>query len=281
MSSYLGNLASFDYKINEWEVFHSRLTQFIKLNKISDDSQSAVLLTHLSDDSYRLIRNLVHPKKLEVCSYTELVEVLNQHFTPKRSTFADRAKFYEASRSDGESIEEWAARLRGLAVYCDFGAELDTLLRDRFVLGFRAGPERDKLFECDSKTLTFGQALEVAQKTACARQARVVVKEEPVFRVGEQRKAGHGQAQAKPSRSEDRSSVMQRCSVCGLRSHSADKCRFRNLKCRSCGGGHLVKMCKNKSNVHNIGAQSEGCSQDPLAGRDCRECDLFNMRFPN
>ncbi|CAH2217100.1 jg8233 [Pararge aegeria aegeria] len=250
-----------------------RLTQFIKLNNITKASQSAVLLTHLSDESYRLVRNLVHPNKLEDCAYSELVEVLNRHFTPKRSTFADRAKFYEASRSDGESIEEWAARLRGLAVYCDFGTELDTLMRDRFVLGFRAGPERDKLFECDSKSLTFGQAVEVAQKAACARQARVIVKEEPVFRVNEQRSANPGQSQARSRGGPQEDS--QRCNVCGLRFHSAEKCRFRNLKCNVCGlKGHLKKMCKaKKSNLHNIGAES-----DTSQGSDCRECDLFNMR---
>ncbi|XP_039763949.1 uncharacterized protein LOC120636507 [Pararge aegeria] len=271
---YLGNLSLFDYKINEWEVFYSRLTQFIKLNNITKASQSAVLLTHLSDESYRLVRNLVHPNKLEDCAYSELVEVLNRHFTPKRSTFADRAKFYEASRSDGESIEEWAARLRGLAVYCDFGTELDTLMRDRFVLGFRAGPERDKLFECDSKSLTFGQAVEVAQKAACARQARVIVKEEPVFRVNEQRSANPGQSQARSRGGPQEDS--QRCNVCGLRFHSAEKCRFRNLKCNVCGlKGHLKKMCKaKKSNLHNIGAES-----DTSQGSDCRECDLFNMRY--
>ncbi|KOB64767.1 reverse transcriptase [Operophtera brumata] len=36
-------------------------------------------------------------------------KVLNEYFTLKRSTFADRAKFYEAVRSDGETIEEWNA----------------------------------------------------------------------------------------------------------------------------------------------------------------------------
>ncbi|KOB77474.1 reverse transcriptase [Operophtera brumata] len=186
MANFLGNLSVFDNKIHEWEVFYGKLTQFIKLNTISISNQSAVLLTHPSDKSYRLVRNLVHPDKLEEITYSELVQVLNGHFTPKRWTFADRAKFYEAIKSDSETIKEWAARLRGLAVYCEFGTELDTVLRDRFVLGFRTGHERDKLFERNSKTLTLAEPLEVALKASCARQARagaVVVKEEPVFYV--------------------------------------------------------------------------------------------------
>ncbi|KOB57463.1 reverse transcriptase, partial [Operophtera brumata] len=258
-----------------------------------------MLLTHLSDESYRLVRNLVHPDKLEERTYSELVKVLNGHFTPKRSTFADRAKFYEAIKSDGETIEEWAARLRGLAVYCEFGTELDTLLRDRFVLGFGTGHERDKLFERDSKTLTLAEALEVAQKASCARQARaggagaVVVKEEPVFYVragaggvarsaAGQAVAGAGQAAAgacaansAAHKTDDGDGEHSRCTVCGLKNHNAARCRFKNYKCLVCGQkGHLKKLCTaRKSNLHNIGTEEADTSQEG----GCNECKLYNL----
>ncbi|KOB66547.1 putative ATP-binding cassette sub-family A member 3, partial [Operophtera brumata] len=103
-------LTTYNYPIEGVVQYSER---FIKLNTISISNQSAVLLKHLSNESYRLVRNLVHPDKLEERTYSELVKVFNGHFTPKRSTFADRAKFYEAIKSDGETIEEWAARLRG------------------------------------------------------------------------------------------------------------------------------------------------------------------------
>lgn len=102
------------------------------------------------------------------------------------------------------------------------------------------GPERDRLFESDSKTLTFGQALEVTQKAACARQARadVVVKEEQVFHAhaggrrdarstgagtGESRAAGT--VGAAPGRKCD-DAEQSRCAVCGLKNHNASQCRF-------------------------------------------------------
>lgn len=187
MATFFGNLPIFDAKDHEWQIFLDRLNQFIKLNKIPEDNKCAVLLTHLADETYRLARNLVHPRKLEEVSFSDLVTLLNGHFTPKRSTFVDRARFYEATRADGESIEDWAARLRGLAVYCGFGTELDNLLRDRFVLGLRAGPERDRLFEMELSSLTLARAVEVAQQAASARAARAtstIVKEEPVYRAG-------------------------------------------------------------------------------------------------
>lgn len=65
-----------------------------------------------------------------------------------------------------------------------FGTDLEVLLRDRFVLGFNLGTERDRLFEHDCNTWTLAKAIEVAQQAACASQVHVhVVKEEPVYRV--------------------------------------------------------------------------------------------------
>ncbi|XP_063545209.1 uncharacterized protein LOC134753293 [Cydia strobilella] len=282
MTNFVGNIGVFDHKVQEWDVFYGRLSQFIKLNKIPDDNKSAVLLTHLSDESYRLARNLVHPTKLEDKSFADLVQVLSGHFTPKGSTFADRAKFFEATKSGSESSQDWAARLRGLAVNCEFGTELDTLLRDRFVLGFNMGPERDRLFESDSKTLTLSKALEIAQQAACARQARtVVVKEEPVYRAqarAGRRGAGAGAGGGTSGRKDD-DVVGPRCSVCGMKNHDAAKCRFRNYKCQNCGQKeHLKKVCgHNKSKLNSIGAESLEVDEC----ENCEECRMFQMRFPN
>lgn len=64
----------------------------------------------------------------------------------------------------------WAARVRGLAVDCAFpAAGLNELLRDRFVLGMRQGPERDKLFTMDLAELTLSKALDTAQAIQSAR----------------------------------------------------------------------------------------------------------------
>ncbi|XP_049866819.1 uncharacterized protein LOC126381112 [Pectinophora gossypiella] len=282
MSAYIGSLGSFDYKNQEWAVYYGRLMMFIKLNDIKSEKQSAVLLTNLSDDSYRLVSNLLHPKKIEEATFSELVNELNAHFTPRRSTFADRSKFYEAVKMDGESAEEWAARLRGMAVHCGFGSELNVLLRDRFVLGFRSGPERDRLCEQDLATLTFAKALEIAQQAACARQARnnnttmsVSVKEEPIF------KSNMARAGAARSMRDGRPPAAGACTVCGMKNHVAEKCRYKNYRCNKCNNkGHLKKVCQ--LNINNIATYVEGGSQAQREREDnheCEECQLFNMRF--
>ncbi|XP_047992930.1 uncharacterized protein LOC125231485 [Leguminivora glycinivorella] len=280
MSVYVGTLGTFDYKTQDWKIFSGRLAMFITLNDIADEKKTAVLLTSLSEDTYRLVSNLLHPKKIETSTYDEIVLQLNNHFTPKRSTFADRSKFYEAVKLEGESVEEWAARLRGLAVHCGFGTELNVLLLDRFVLGFRSGPERDKLCEQDLSTLTMAKALEIAQQALCARSAKaseppaVTVKEEPLFKASVNRAGGGGRAARVATQQQSPSS--QSCTVCGLKSHSADQCKYKNYRCNKCKNkGHLRKVCGFK--VHNLGAQQDLEQQNECA-HDCEECQLFSMR---
>ncbi|XP_048479045.1 uncharacterized protein LOC125488966 [Plutella xylostella] len=262
--SFLGNISVFDHKSGEWSIFKGRLTQFFKINDVKVANKSAVLITHLSDETYRLLRNLVYPKDIDGLSYDDLVQVLDAHFKPKQCSFADKAKFYGATRNPGESLGEWAARLRGLASFCNFGTALESTLLDRFVLGLGMGPERDRLFEQDSSDLTFAKALEIAERAECAREAKalvtngagVVIQQEPVYRVASER---GGAPRRPPPRAvpaaaapgDQRDQHVSRCSVCGLKNHSELKCRFKSFKCQKCGvKGHLRKMCKLR--VNNI-----------------------------
>ncbi|XP_061707862.1 uncharacterized protein LOC133518246 [Cydia pomonella] len=276
MSGYLGSISSFDPNTQDWQIFVSRLKQFLGLNAITDEGKKkAVLLTHLSDDAYRLLVNLAHPKDVETEKYEDLLGLLNGHFVPKRSTFTDKAKFYNAVKADGEKIEDWAARLRGLAVHCQFGTALEMMLRDRFVLGFNAGPERDRLCEQDVEKLTFAKALELAQQAACARQAKAtpaVLKEEPVFRTsttksgssGRGGHGGHGSRVRHGSRAADSADSSPRCNVCGLRNHAADRCRYRQYRCQKCNEkGHLKKVCTS-SRVNNIATISSDLGNEPV-----------------
>ncbi|XP_049869201.1 uncharacterized protein LOC126377181 [Pectinophora gossypiella] len=281
MTNFIGNISNFDHNVQEWQIFYGRFEQFVKINNINDGNRGALLLTLLSDDTYRLARNLVHPDKLEDVKFDELVKKLSSHFTPKRSVFADRANFYAATRGTGESVEDWVARLRGLIVHCEFGSALESHLLDRFVLGMNAGPERDRLFELDATTCTFAKAVEVAQQMSCARLARAQpgagaaglnVKEEPVYRVS----GAKGDV--------DRSKGVHRCSVCGLKNHDAAKCRFKNYRCQVCGEiGHLKKVCSGKksinSRIHNINSVPENSEKSECD--NCKECQVFNLRFPN
>lgn len=288
MNAFLGNLSLFDHKNSEWQIYKGKLTQFLKINGVKDDVKSGILLCHLTEETYRLVLNLAFPKELETLSYEDLVKLLDSHFKPKKCTFVDKTKFFGASRTTGETVGEWAARLRGLATYCDFGTALETNLRDRFVLGLSAGPERDKLFEQNPSTLTLSRAIEMAEQAACAKEAKALlgsvseaisIKEEPVYRAKFQGQAsrgrGAGGADAATRRDTDR------CEVCGMKNHSSEKCRYKGYTCQKCGlKGHLKKVCGNskKTSVYHVDT-NEGSSDNQPQDKGCEECQNFNIRY--
>lgn len=293
--AFLGSIPLYDHKTSEWSIFKARLTQFLKINKIEDDNKGGVLLTHVSDETYRLIRNLAYPQEVETLNYIELVLLLDGHFKPKVCTFVDKANFYEASRGPGESLGDWAARLRGLASYCDFGAALETTVRDRFVLGLGPGPERDRLFEQSPSTLTLSRAIELAEQAACAKEAKMrcsdamLAKEEPIYQVVQQTNCGRGgdsrrirtrapvASGAYPRRVLQQDSV--RCEVCGMKNHNSEKCRYRRYTCQKCGKkGHLKKVCDKPGNSNFYHVESGQGGQN-TESRECQDCQNFNLRY--
>ncbi|XP_063363503.1 uncharacterized protein LOC134652262 [Cydia amplana] len=278
--SYLGNLPIFDHKTTEWAIFKSRLTKFFLVNSISEaDKKSAITITHLSDESYRLVRNLAYPKEIDSLTYDALVLLLDEHFKQKQCTFADKAKFFGAMKSAGETLSEWAARLRGLASYCDFGTALETNLRDRFVLGLGSGSVRDKLFEQKPSSLTFAKALELAEQTESAREAKLTtIKEEPVFRAqteGGYRGGARGaRGRASGSGQRDPRSTPEQCAVCGMKNHTEINCRYKSYKCQKCGKkGHLKKVCGESARVHNVSV-GESSSLNRSEVDDCIDNDI-------
>lgn len=164
----VGHSREFDVNSNDCTIFRPRLTNYFEANNIKDVSRRrAIFLNCLSEDSYRLIFNLCIPKTPEKLGYEELVKLFDGHFGGQRSIFGERRKFYEAQSEPHETIKDWAARVRSLAVHCDFGEELQICLRDRFIMGLPSGQIRDRLFESDN-LLTFAEAVKIAESREAA-----------------------------------------------------------------------------------------------------------------
>lgn len=180
----IGHLREFYLKNSDWSIFKARLENYFAANDIKRATQEskmkAILLNCLDQDAYKLIFDLVSPEKPEEKSYEQLIQVFNEHFKCQQSPFAARFLFYSSRKEDGETVAQWAARLRGLAVGCEFGAELKVCLRDKFLFGFGKGPVLDRLME-EKINVTFEKMVEIAlSKMAAKDMQEATVKIEPV-----------------------------------------------------------------------------------------------------
>lgn len=77
-------------------------------------------------------------------TYKHLCTILTKLLTKISSTFNERIIFHEARQEIGESIIGWYARIKKLAVNCKFGANLASVLQDRFVIGMTKGKIVDR-----------------------------------------------------------------------------------------------------------------------------------------
>lgn len=246
--AHFGILSSFDHNLQSWETYKSRLKQWFIANDINSQSDGvgikrrAILLSALTDGTYKLAADLAIPKDLQDVPYNDIIKILDNHFTPKRCGFTERYNFYSAVQQAGESHLQWAARLRGLTAHCGF-ANVEEALRDRFVMGTTPGPERDKLFAQDLTELTLAKAVELAQSMRCARVAAATATAAAASSVSQDNLFQMGKA----SNTSKSVPVHEKCSVCGRTNHKSSQCRFANYKCKKCNNkGHLRNMCKVK-----------------------------------
>ena len=134
--AYLGTISEFSSNQETWTTYVERLVQYLEANKIEDaDQQRAVLLSVCGAATYRLIRNLVSPKKPTELKFSEIVEIVKKHHDPKPSVIVQRYRFNLCNRRSGKSVAAYVAELRHLSEHCEFDTTLNQMLRDRLVCG--------------------------------------------------------------------------------------------------------------------------------------------------
>ena len=153
---------------DDWTLYSERFEHFLLANEIKDEQKLHLLLALVGAQTFRLLTNLVAPKKPGELTYTEVKQKLTAHFKPKPITIAERFRFYKRQQRQGESMADYVAELRRLATTCEFGAFLDDALRDKFVCGLqKENIQRRLLAEADlelKKALELAQGMEAAEK---------------------------------------------------------------------------------------------------------------------
>ncbi|XP_063533506.1 uncharacterized protein LOC134743781 [Cydia strobilella] len=183
-SANLGILTIFDHDGQSWKSYKGRILQFFLANDVDGTTDAtgkkrkAILLSALSEGTYKLVEDLALPKQLESVPFEDILTLLDGHFTPTRVGFGERHKFYSASQQVGESHTQWAARLRGLTAHCEF-ANVEEALRDRFLIGMLPGREKEKLYARELKDLTLAKAVELAETIRCASAGATASGSEP------------------------------------------------------------------------------------------------------
>ena len=156
-----GVVATFDPNKDDWCEYIERLEHYFSANDIASPAKRrAILLTAVGASTYRLIRTLVSPTQVSEVSFADIVDRAKAHFNPKPSPIVKRFEFNTRRQKENESIAVYVAELRKLAEYCEYGATLSDMLRDRLVCGILDRTVQRRLLQ--QHDLTFDKALEIA-----------------------------------------------------------------------------------------------------------------------
>ena len=98
--------------------------------------------------------------QIETTNFSEIVQVLKDHFDPVPSAIKQRFKFNSRIRAAGESVSKYIAALRSLAERCQYKDTLKEMLHDQLVCGINHDGIQQRLLA--EKGLTYEKALELA-----------------------------------------------------------------------------------------------------------------------
>ncbi|KAK3791427.1 hypothetical protein RRG08_046579 [Elysia crispata] len=167
MASIIGSVSPFNETEDTWQAYAERLEHFFLANEIDSEAKKrAVLLSSMGVEPYKLLSNLVAPRKAGECSYTEIVDVLKNHHNPRPSTIVQRFKFNIRVRGASESIRPFVAELKKLSEFCEYNDSLEEMLRDRLVCGINNRRIQQRLLS--ERSLTFAKALDIAHAMEAA-----------------------------------------------------------------------------------------------------------------
>jgi len=113
------------------------------------------LLATMGSKASVLLTDLLAPTGVSdtKVTYDLMKTTLLSHLKSQHLEIAERCHFYSATQGPNETSSEFFGRLKKMAQYCNFGLALESMIRDRLVLGCRSIQARTKLLQIDPLTL--------------------------------------------------------------------------------------------------------------------------------
>ena len=156
-----GKVEEFNGGREEWTKYTERLGHFLDVKRIMEnDKKQAILLSVVGPSTYRLLKSLLASAKPGVKTYNKVVTQLTTHYAPSPSETVQRHKFHLRVRRDGETVAIFVSELHLIATFCNFGDNLEQMLRDRLICGINDTIQNRLLVEAK---LDFKKAKELAQ----------------------------------------------------------------------------------------------------------------------
>ena len=136
-------LEPFNTSKDDWNAWSRRFEQWLSLSSYStgenaDAKKRAAFCTYIDSATFKLLCSFCAPKKPEELTFEALKAKLDSQNGTKKIVLAERYRFYNYKQRDGQSLPDYIAELRRLAVTCEWSEQhLEDNLQDKFIMGLR------------------------------------------------------------------------------------------------------------------------------------------------
>ena len=187
-----------------------------------------LFLTLVGKNAYSHIKPLVAPERPSTMKFADLKAKIDTHLQPKTIEIAERYKFHQVKQG-GSSVAAFVTKLRKAAETCNFAGQLDTSLRDCFVVGLDDENVIRKLLL--EHALTFEKALQIASASEEVRNCQLARKTNSESQVSAIQHSKRSSGLEIGNKTEANWSP---CKYCGNK-HAKRNCPAYGKSCNKCG----------------------------------------------
>ena len=192
------------------------------------------------------------------------------YFAPKVDSTYARHCFRQLVQAPGETIRQFATRLRRASKDCDYGEDTGNQIRDEILCKCTSTCIKRKLLE-ERQGLTLSRALEIAEncEKVDAQLATMTIEEKRENSASVNRIKGTKRDHGKRSQSRGTKTGLEKtCHRCGRTGHFGrdSNCPARCQFCHRCGlEGHFQEQCRTKQKDEEKQKQTKG-HRNPKGG---------------
>lgn len=146
-----------------------RFDAYLLLNRVTDEITKTVHFIGICGPFlYSRIKSVCDPRAPMAVPFSELKTLMANILCPKNLVAVERAAFHSRKQGDDESATKYALALRKMAQTCDFGPQLESQLKDRFVVGLKLESTRTRVITSASmdEAVSLARTIEASHKLA-------------------------------------------------------------------------------------------------------------------
>ena len=216
---------------SNWRLFKQRWETYSVLTDLSshdDKLQVALFTSCLADDALQVFNGFTGSKK----KIADIIDQFETFAVGEQNVIYERFLFNRRAQEEGESFEHFLSDLRNMVLKCDYCSScVDSLVRDRIVLGIRDRDTQTELLKC--RALTLKDCIDRCKASESA------AKQTHVIRPMEEVSAIRHNFDPTPNKN------IRECRFCGgNHPFKREACPAYNKKCMKCQKmNHFARKC--------------------------------------